>query len=159
MSNHFPPFNSPKAPPALLELPGIWDGDLGHLEAMKLGIWKGSHNPILRGRNRSPWSSTTYQMRPELEPPFMASNSIHTFSGPIMSTKTCHDLGEVSLGFGILSTRIFQLMIDNFFGKKHVLWKMLGPNTYPCYPRLYLLVWWLENNVYASILWVPNLGS
>ena len=136
MSNHFPPFNSPKAPPALLELPGIWDGDLGHLEAMKLGIWKGSHNPILRGRNRSPWSSTTYQMRPELEPPFMASNSIHTFSGPIMSTKTCHDLGEVSLGFGILSTRIFQLMIDNFFGKKHVFVKNVRSQHLSMLPTL-----------------------
>ena len=27
-------------------------------------IWKGSHNPILRGRNRSPWLLTTYPLRP-----------------------------------------------------------------------------------------------
>ena len=118
-----------------------------HLEAMKSGLWKGSDNPILSDETDHHGYQPLIKWDLSWIPPHGFKFDTHLFR----SNNVYQHLMTwgVSLGFGISSsTRIFQLMIDNFFGKNTCFGKnCLGPNTYPCYPRLYLLVWWLEKKI------------
>ena len=90
--------------------------------------WKGSHNPILRGRNRSPWLLTTYSSPGARSSKWMAQG------GSWSSTRSTKPKHQFTISWstisGEISWRLLHLEMYPSWNQQQVYpWKLMSWNT------------------------------